>query len=95
MRNRTIVTTLATAPAWKRWVANCYSPKKHARRRRIVLPTADGLRTAAITRQTGKSKSVGLAWAERFVQAGGRGPVARQDPATAHLAAGPIEGTKC
>ena len=39
-------------------VANRNSPQKHVWRARIVLLTADGLGTAAIMRQTGKSKSV-------------------------------------
>jgi hypothetical protein len=39
-------------------VANRNSPQKHAWRCRIVVLTADGLGTAAIMQQTGKSKSV-------------------------------------
>jgi hypothetical protein len=51
-------------------VANRNSPQKHAWRCRIVLLTADCLGTAAIMRQTGKSKSVVWRWQERFMQAG-------------------------
>ena len=49
--------------------ANRNSPQKHVWRARIVLLTADGLGTAAIMRQTGKSKSVVWRWQERFMQA--------------------------
>jgi transposase len=51
-------------------VANRNSPQKHAWRCRIVLLTADRLGTAAIMRQTGKSKSGVWRWQERFMQAG-------------------------
>ena len=51
-------------------VANRNSPQKHAWRCRIVLLTVEGLGTAAIMRQTGKSKSVVWRWQERFMQAG-------------------------
>ena len=49
---------------------NRNSPQKRVWRCRIVLPTADGLGTAAIMRQTGKSKSVVWRWQERFMQEG-------------------------
>ena len=48
-------------------VANRNSPQKHVWRARIVLPTADSLGTAAIMRQTGKSKSMVWRWHERFM----------------------------
>ena len=51
-------------------VANRNSPQKHVWRCRIVLLTADGLGTAEIMRQTGKSKSVVWRWQERFMQTG-------------------------
>jgi len=51
-------------------VANRNSPQKHVWRARIVLLTADGLGTADIMRQTGKSKSVVWRWQERFMRAG-------------------------
>ena len=51
-------------------VANRNSPQKHVWRARIVLLTADGLGTAEIMRQTGKSKSVVWRWQERFMRAG-------------------------
>ena len=47
-------------------VANRNSPQKHVWRARIVLLTADGEGTAAIMRQTGRSKSVVWRWQERF-----------------------------
>ena len=50
-------------------VANRNSPQKHVWRARIVLLTADGFGTAAVMRQTGKSKSVVWRWQERFMQA--------------------------
>src|SRR5512132_2594816 len=46
------------------------APQKHVWRASIVLLTADGLGTAEIMRQTGKSKSVVWRWQERFMQAG-------------------------
>jgi len=51
-------------------VADRNSPQKHVWGARIVLLTADGLGTAEIMRQTGKSKSVVWRWQERFMQAG-------------------------
>src|SRR6266513_3463484 len=51
-------------------VANRNSPQKHVWRARIVLLTADGFGTAAVMRQTGKSKSMVWRWQERFMQAG-------------------------
>src|SRR6478672_12117471 len=51
-------------------VGNRNSPQKHVWRARIVLLTSDGLGTAEIMRQTGKSKSVVWRWQERFMQVG-------------------------
>src|SRR5690348_3736293 len=45
------------------------SRQKHVWRCRIVLLTADGLGTAAIIQQTGKSTSVVWCWQERFMRA--------------------------
>jgi len=71
MRNGIIVTVNAVARArLGAVVANRNSPQKHVWRCRIVLLTADGFGTAAIMRQTGKSKSVIWRWQERFMQAG-------------------------
>jgi hypothetical protein len=39
-------------------VRDCNSPQKHVWRARIVLLTADGLGTNAITRAVGKDKTV-------------------------------------
>jgi DNA invertase Pin-like site-specific DNA recombinase len=50
-------------------ISNRNSPQKHVWRARIVVLTADGLGTAEIMRQTGKSKSVVWRWQERFMQA--------------------------
>src|SRR5437588_7166487 len=68
-------------------VANRNSPQKHVWRARIVLLTADGFGTAAVMRQTGKSKSMVWRWQERFMHGGGWA-VARQDPPVAQTAAG-------
>ena len=51
-------------------VLNRNSPQKHVWRCRIVLLTAEGLGTAAIMQQTGKSRSVVWRWQERFMRAG-------------------------
>ena len=74
MRKGIIVTVNAAERARLEAVAaNRNSPQKHAWRCRIVLLTADGLGTAAIMRQTGKSKSVVWRWQERFMRAGVEG----------------------
>ncbi len=54
-------------------VASGNTRQKHMWRAKIVLLTADGLGTAAIMRQTGKSKSVVWRWQERFMHAGVEG----------------------
>ena len=46
------------------------SPQKHVWRARIVLLTADGRGTNAITRAIGKDKTVVWRWQERFMQEG-------------------------
>src|SRR3954451_23811411 len=46
-------------------VADRNSPQKHVWRARIILATAEGLGTNAITRRTGKSKPCGRRWQER------------------------------
>jgi transposase len=51
-------------------VADGNTPQKHMWRAKIVLLTAAGAGTAAIMRQTGKSKSVVWRWQERFMHAG-------------------------
>jgi len=71
MRKGIIVTVSAADRARMEAVAgNRNSPQKRVWRCRIVLLTADGLGTAAIMRQTGKSKSVVWRWQERFMQEG-------------------------
>ena len=54
----TVTVNTADRARLKAVVANRNSPQKHVWRCRIVLLTADGLGTAAIMQQTGKSKSV-------------------------------------
>ena len=49
------------------------APQKHVWRARIVLPTADGLGTNAIMRETGKSMTCVWRWQERFAEAGVEG----------------------
>ena len=46
------------------------SPQKHVWRARIILLTAQGVGTAAITRQTGKDKTCVWRWQERFMHEG-------------------------
>jgi transposase len=46
------------------------SPQKHVWRARIILLTAEGLGTNAITRETGKDKTCVWRWQERFMQEG-------------------------
>ena len=46
------------------------TPQKHVWRARIVLLSAAGIGTIAITRQTGKSKRAVWRWQDRFVAAG-------------------------
>jgi transposase len=71
MRKGILVTvSAADRAALEAVVSNGNSPQKHVWRCRIVLHTADNLGTAAIMRQTGKSKSVVWRWQERFMQAG-------------------------
>ena len=51
-------------------IADRKAAQKHVWRARIVLLTADGLGTAAIMRQTGKSKTSVWRWQERFMTDG-------------------------
>ena len=51
-------------------VADRNSPQKHVWRARIVLLTADGIRTVEIMRLTGKAKTAVWRWQERFMQEG-------------------------
>tara|TARA_R110000787_G_scaffold9696_4_gene33595 strand:+ start:733 stop:1323 length:591 start_codon:yes stop_codon:yes gene_type:complete len=46
------------------------APQKHVWRASIILPSADGLGTAAIMRRTGKSKTFVWRWQERFMSEG-------------------------
>src|SRR3974390_1299124 len=54
-------------------VANRNSAQKHVWRAKIVLMTAEGYRTAKITRATGKAKTVIWRWQERFRDEGAAG----------------------
>jgi transposase len=47
-------------------VADRNSPQKHVWRAQIALLSAEGLGTAAIMRQSGKSKNTVNRWRERF-----------------------------
>ncbi len=51
-------------------VADRKTPQKHVWRARIVLLTADGAGTMAITRQTGQSKPTVWRWQKRFMEEG-------------------------
>ena len=62
------------------------SPQKHVWRARIIVLTADGNGTTAITRAVGKGKTVVWRWQERFIHKGVEG-LTREDPALAHPAA--------
>src|SRR5690606_4090197 len=59
--DRQRLTAIASAPR---------SPQKHVWRARIILLSGDGLGTAAIMAQTGKSKTCVWRWQERFMQEG-------------------------
>ena len=67
-------------------IRNRNTPQKHVWRARIVVLTADGEGTTAITRAVGKGKTVVWRWQARFMHEGGRGADPRQDPALAHPA---------
>ena len=54
-------------------VADGNSPQKHVWRARIVLLSGDGLGTAAIMSETGKSKTCVWRWHERFMEEGVEG----------------------
>jgi Homeodomain-like domain-containing protein len=51
-------------------VADPKSPQKHVWRARIVLLSDEGLGTAAIMAETGKSKTCVWRWQERFMHEG-------------------------
>ena len=51
-------------------IADRNSPQKYVWRSRIVLLTSQGVGTAEIVRQTGKSKTAVWRWQERFMQEG-------------------------
>jgi len=51
-------------------VADPNSPQKHVWRCRIVLLSAQGVRTMAISRRVGKAKTAVLRWRRRFVAEG-------------------------
>src|SRR6059058_5090636 len=54
-------------------IRNRNSPQKHVWRARIVILTADGNGTSAITRAVGKGKTVVWRWQERFMREGVEG----------------------
>jgi transposase len=49
------------------------SPQKHVWRARIIVLTADGVGTTAVTRAVGKGKTVVWRWQERFMHEGVEG----------------------
>ena len=49
------------------------SPQKHVWRAQIIVLTADGAGTTAITRTVGKGKTVVWRWQERFMHKGVEG----------------------
>src|ERR1700745_520302 len=51
-------------------IGNRNSPQKHVWRARIIVLTADGAGTSAITRAVGKGKTVVWRWQERFMHEG-------------------------
>ena len=51
-------------------IGNRNSPQKHVWRARIIVLTADGAGTTAITRAVGKGKTVVWRWQERFMHEG-------------------------
>ena len=57
------------------------SRQKHVWRARIIVLTANGNGTTAITRAVGKGKTVVWRWQERFMREGSRGsPAIRPGP---------------
>jgi transposase len=54
----------------ERIVASPSAPNKHVWRARIVLLSAEGAGTMAITRRVGRSKRIVWRWQERFLQQG-------------------------
>ena len=54
-------------------IRNRNSPQKHVWRARIIVLTADGAGTTAITRAVGKGKTVVWRWQERFMHEGVEG----------------------
>jgi len=57
----------------KQVVRDRNAAQKHVWRARIILLSSDGVGTAAIMRQTGKSKTCVWRWQERFMAAGAAG----------------------
>jgi hypothetical protein len=71
MRKRIIATvSAASRTGLQAVVAHRNSQQEHAWRCRSMLLTAGNLGTAAIMRETGKSKSVVWRWQKRFMRAG-------------------------
>ena len=70
MRSTKIVLTPEDQRRLERVVSAPLTPQKHVWRARIVLLSAAGLGTMAITRQTGKSKRAVWRWQDRFAAEG-------------------------
>jgi transposase len=70
MRRTKIALTAEDRQRLERIVSALTTPQKHVWRARIVLLSAAGMGTMAITRQTGKSKRAVWRWQDRFVAEG-------------------------
>jgi transposase len=71
MRKGISITVTAEDRVWlDTIIGNRNSPQKHVWRARIVVLTADGQGTTAITRAVGKGKTVVWRWQERFMHEG-------------------------
>ena len=70
MRRTKIALTAEDRQRLERIVSAPTTPQKHVWRARIVLLSAAGMGTMAITRQTGKSKRAVWRWQDRFVAEG-------------------------
>src|SRR4029077_9958914 len=87
MRKGISITVTAEDRVWlDTIIRNRNSAQKHVWRARIVVLTADGEGTTAITRAVGKGKTVVCRWQQRFMHEGG-GVDPRQDPPLARSAA--------
>src|SRR4029077_3689136 len=88
MRKGISITVTAEDRVWlDTIIRNRNSAQKHVWRARIIVLTADGAGTTAITRAVGKGKTVVWRWQERFMHEGIEGLSSR--PEDSHLRALP------